>query len=391
MTRIFPALALALLALLPASSARRLQEHGGDGPISAPNAVIPGGDFRKDNAAAGNLTLLNNAPAGSPLVALNPAFWELVDPDAAVEVLAAKNYSFAHEAPVWLPETQQLFFVSNRLTDASGSPVVEQWLLGLDTGELRQLTPDPPILMANGGTPYGKRKVLVTSQDLNDTNGGLWLLDVATQKSKPVVNNWGGLPVNSPNDVAVHGPSGAILFADPAYGFAQGFRPAPLVGNWVWLFHPPTNTTAPVADGFVKPNGVAFSPDFSIAYVTDTGAVDGTGQPASFAAAAPAIYAFDVELDGSGLPTLQRRRLFGVCPSGIPDGIKLDERGNVYVGVPGGVDVFDPTGLTLGSFAVGPTANLALAGDTLVMMQEKKITAVQLRVKGARLPLQAAE
>ena len=49
----------------------------------------------------------NGAPPG-PLVALDPAFWELVAPDAAVSVLAQANYSFAHEAPVWLPETRQV-------------------------------------------------------------------------------------------------------------------------------------------------------------------------------------------------------------------------------------------------------------------------------------------
>jgi len=56
-------------------------------------------------------------------------------------------------------------------------------------------------------------------------------LDVATQQATPLLNNWAGLPFNSPNDVAVHGPSGAIFFTDPDYGYAQGFRPAPLVST----------------------------------------------------------------------------------------------------------------------------------------------------------------
>ena len=211
----------------------------------------------------------------------------------------------------------------------------------------------------------------------------------------------------------------------------------------MWRFDPATNTTSPAAEGFVMPNGVAFSPDFTTAYVTDTGAVgcscccwaahrtvpgglpcpssamrmasrcrggsleagghslasslpaacpqvDGTGAPASFAAAAPAIYAFDVATDAAGLPQLRGRRLFAVSPSGIPDGIKLDNRGNVYVGVPGGVDVFSPSGQALGSIAVGPTANLAFAGSELVMLQEDRVTALPLRIRGAQLPLQAA-
>ena len=66
-------------------------------------------------------------------------------------------------------------------------------------------------------------------QGLNGANGGLVVIDVASQVSTPLVINGAGLPFNSPNDVAVHGPSGAILFSDPAYGYAQGFRPEPLV------------------------------------------------------------------------------------------------------------------------------------------------------------------
>jgi hypothetical protein len=59
----------------------------------------------------------------------------------------------------------QLFFVSNRLTDSSsGEPVVNLFLLNIDTRELQQLQTEPPVLMATGGTPYGPGKVVVTSQ-----------------------------------------------------------------------------------------------------------------------------------------------------------------------------------------------------------------------------------
>lgn len=57
------------------------------------------------------------------------------------------------------------------------------------------------------------------------------VLDLATQKASPLVNNWGGLPFNSPNDVTLHAPSGALLFTDPDYGASNGHRPQPLVGG----------------------------------------------------------------------------------------------------------------------------------------------------------------
>lgn len=125
---------------------------------------------------------------------------------SAVRVVATRNNSFAHEAPVWFPETRQLFFVSNRLVDSitgisvlhswlshphasfvprracrtkegvfrarntlhvwpsAGLPYIELSLLSLDSGNVTTLVPSPPILMANGGTPYGPGKVLVCSQ-----------------------------------------------------------------------------------------------------------------------------------------------------------------------------------------------------------------------------------
>lgn len=281
-----------------------------------------------------------------------------------------------------------LFFVSNRMVESiTGTPEVHLFLLNIDTQELRQLEPSPPIAKANGGTPYGKGKVVVSSQGLGGIPGGLVELDVVTQRSRPLVNNWAGIPFNSPNDLAVHGPSGSILFTDPAYGHAQGFKPRPQLGSWVWRFDPATNGTVPLADGFVRPNGLAFSPDLKTAYVTDT--LDGGGSPASFADAAPAIYAFSVVLDADGLPTLRDRRLFAVTPSGIPDGLKADEQGNLYAGVPGGVDVFSPSGQALGSIAVGPTANLAFAGQELLMLQGTQVTGVRMRARGVQLPMQA--
>ena len=64
--------------------------------------------LQDDAAAAGKGTIEPNGAPPGPLVALDPAFWELVAPDAAVSVLAEANYSFAHEAPVWLPKTRQV-------------------------------------------------------------------------------------------------------------------------------------------------------------------------------------------------------------------------------------------------------------------------------------------
>lgn len=253
-------------------------------------------------------------------------------------------------------------------------------------------------------------------------------LDVATQKATPLVNNWGQLAFNSPNDVAVHGPSGALLFTDPDYGYAHSHRPPPQLGTWVWRYDPATATVTPVADGFVKPNGVTFSPDFSTCYVTESGCLDGAkddSTPQSFVRAMPAIYAFDVVSDAGGLPTLRNRRLFAASPAGYADGIKvrwllqaecawagacsspattltaqcllpsapplqIDERGNVWAAGPPGVEVWSPTGQHLGTLLLGSIANIAFAGHRLIMMQKTQVTALATKVAGNPLLMTGA-
>lgn len=65
-----------------------------------------------------------------------------------------------------------------------------------------------------------------------------------------------------------------LLHADPPYGHAQNFRPEPELDNRVYAFHPSTGQIDVLADKFVKPNGIVFSPDYKTVYVTDTGDED---------------------------------------------------------------------------------------------------------------------
>ena len=58
-------------------------------------------------------------------------------------------------------------------------------------------------------------------------------LDLATGSVETVVDKWAGSPLNSPNDVVVRG-DGTVWFTDPTYGYLQGFRPAPRLGDFVY-------------------------------------------------------------------------------------------------------------------------------------------------------------
>ena len=134
---------------------------------------------------------------------------------------------------------------------------------------------------------------------------------------------------------------------------------------------PGTNDIRVVADGIQEPNGITFSPDEKTAYITD-----GTGN-ATVPTAPRAIYAYDVITRG-GEPALANKRMFAVPQTGLPDGIKTDNAGNVYAGCGDGVNVWNEGGVLLGKIAVdGGSANFILGneGDKMQvwLLNEKKL------------------
>ena len=92
----------------------------------------------------------------------------------------------------------------------------------------------------------------------------------------PMVTNFHGRDFNSVNDVVV-AADGAIWFTDPCYGSEQDFRQKPKLPNQVYRFDPKTGDLRVVADGLGRPNGICFSPDEKIVYITDTDFIHGDG------------------------------------------------------------------------------------------------------------------
>jgi gluconolactonase len=112
-----------------------------------------------------------------------------------------------------------------------------------------------------------------------------------------------------------------------------------------------------VADGFDKPNGIAFSPDGATLYVTDSGANQAAG---SFHPERPHhVLAFDVVAEGRRLGA---RRLLAVTAPGFPDGLKCDADGRVYVSATSGVLVLSPEGDLLGEILLPGAVNFAFGG-----------------------------
>lgn len=311
----------------------------------------------------------------------HPSFTALLGSSPSLELIEHRpSDTFAHEAGVYIPSTNSNYFTS---TPQNGS--ISLYSVNHATNKVSSIT-FPDVVNANGACHYAN-SILFCSQGDRTTPSALVLADPVAGTSQVLLNNFHGREFNSINDVAVHHPSGAVWFTDPLYGYMQDFRPAPQLPVQVYRFVPETGEVCCVADGFAQCNGLCFSPDYMRCYITDTGAVQahaGPGGPDAFSVRPgfPAtVYVFDV-VDGGR--RLANRRVFAYCDNGIPDGIKCDERGNVYSGCGDGVHVWDEHGTLLGKIWVGSVVpNFNFARDGMWLLAHEKLFFCRLGVKGA--------
>ena len=279
----------------------------------------------------------------------------------------------AHEGPVYVPAERALYFTS--LPRGRERRVA---IRRLDLGSRRVTTLRDPANDANGMTLGPDGRLLVCEQGSMAEPARITRVDRTTGEAETVVDGFEGRRLNSPNDVVTRS-DGTIWFTDPSYGFLQGFRPPPETGDHVYRFDPASGDLRAVADTLDKPNGLAFSPDESVLYVTDSGANQEEG---SFYPERPHhIRAFDV----TG-PSLATERVFADVAPGFPDGIKCDSAGRVYASSASGVQVFDPNGERLGEIALPGAVNFTWGGpdrDLLLITTDTAVWAAALDLRGA--------
>jgi gluconolactonase len=190
-----------------------------------------------------------------------------------------------------------------------------------------------------------------------------------------IANSFQGRQLNIPNDVVVKS-DGAIYFSDPLGAATEQWD---LGYPGVYRVSADLGTVTLLANDFVFPNGLAFSPDERILYITDfrRGLIRG----------------FDVAPNG----TLAKQTdhvfadLSGPEPGG-PDGMKVDVAGNVYCGGAGGIYILDPKGKKLGRIVHGrpETTNIAFGGDdwkTLYFTTWNSLGSVKLKIAGIPVPV----
>lgn len=286
------------------------------------------------------------------IVRLDPRFDKLVPPDAKLEKLA-DGFTWV-EGPIWNREGQFLLF-----SDIPANSV-HKWQEGKGvslflkpsgyTGSARFTGKEPGsnglALDAAGRLvlcEHGDRRIARLERDGRQTL---------------LADRYEGKRLNSPNDL-VFKSNGDLYFTDPPFGLPKAFddphKELPFQG--VYRVSKDGRVSVLIKD-LKAPNGIAFSPDEKVLYVSD---VDPKRS---------AWWVYDVKEDG----TVAKGRIFFDAtrwrknPFFGPDGLKVDKGGNLFGARPGGISIFAPDGTHLGNIEIGgPTSNLNWGNDGSVL------------------------
>jgi gluconolactonase len=287
---------------------------------------------------------------------------ELVDGE--IERLGT-GFTFT-EGPIWNKEGGFLLF-----SDMPGD-VRRRWDAENGVQEVMR-----PSNKGNGMTHDKDGRLLVCE---HSTSSLVRMDPDGTNTNREVLaSHYEGKELNSPNDV-IEANDGSIYFSDPWYGRMPVFgveRERELGFQGVYRIPPGGGDLQLLVDDFEQPNGLCFSPDESLLYINDT--------PRAH------IRLFDRQPDG----TIANGRMFfenigsGVIEEGIPDGMKCDELGNIYVTGPGGIWVISPDAEHLGVIEVPEnTGNLNWGGDDwkeLYIPSSTSVYRIRMAVAGNRL------
>jgi len=176
-----------------------------------------------------------------------------------------------------------------------------------------------------------------------------------------LAERWQGKRLNSPNDVVVRS-DGSIWFTDPSYGILsdyEGQRAESEIGACnVYRIDPVSGAVDLMADDFVKPNGLAFSPDESILYIADTGASHDINGPRH-------IRAMRVAADGQRLVASgEAQTVFAQCTNGMFDGFRVDQQGRLWASAADGVHAYASDGTLLGKIRIPEVvSNVCFGGE----------------------------
>lgn len=303
------------------------------------------------------------------VVRIDPALDAIVPADYEIEKLAG-GFGFT-EGPVWVNEDGGYLLFSdipaNSIHKWSPGGSVSTFLAPVFGGQFEK-----GRFVGSNGLTLDKQGHLVLCE-----HGGRRVSRLGRDGQRTtLVDSYKGKKLNSPND-AVYRSDGWLYFTDPPYGLAkQDADPTKeLDFNGVYRLGPKGELEL-LDTRHSRPNGIAFSPDEKTLYVANSHPARKTWT------------AYDVRSDG----TLGDARVFYYATHekapGSPDGMKVDERGNLYCTGPGGVWIFDPQGVHLGTIQPPEIpANVAWGGAdgrSLYMTARTGLYRIRLKIVGLR-------
>ena len=324
------------------------------------------------------------APAAVPMKVerLDPALNLIVPAQPVLEkVVTSPGFKWT-EGPVWISAGYLLFA-------EIPSNSIRKWVPGqgasifMQPSGWKESTPySGPEPGSNGMTLDSHGRLTVAGHAQRD----VWRLEQMDPKAQATIlaDSYQGKRLNSPNDL-VYKSDGTLYFTDPPYGLPkQDSDPTKqLAFNGVYrlpgaLTHKPG--TAPdrgqlqlLIKDLPRPNGIAFSPDEKYLYVNNS-------EPKKL------WMRYTVKPDG----TLTDAKLFFDATSdtrvGAPDGMKVDQKGNVYSAGPAGVWIFSPEGQHLGTLDIPErVGNVAWGGadhKTLYITASTSVYRIRLNIPG---------
>lgn len=335
-------------------------------------------------------SLIAQAPSGDVIVRLDPAMDAIVSPNAELEIIKgdqvrqpANFFYFGFlEGPVWVQDGPSGYLLFS----------------DIPANVIYKYTPDGKISVfleksgftgndaSNAGTQSNNGRmaiILLGSNGLTvDPQGRLVIAAMADRavariekdgSRTTLADKYEGKRLNGPNDLVVRS-DGAVYFTDMTAGLRGGatspFRELPF--NGVYAVKDGKLLLLDKDPQGVNPNGIALSPDEKILYVNG-------GRK---------ITRYDVLPDG----TVANGRLFmdmtsGTAPGGA-DGMRVDQKGNVYCTGPGGVWVMSPDGKHLGTIRTPePVTNFAFGdpdGRTIYMTHRRNLYRIRINNPGLR-------
>ncbi|OKH52103.1 gluconolactonase [Calothrix sp. HK-06] len=284
----------------------------------------------------------------------------LVRPDSLLQKL--KGGAVHSEGPVYLHEDDSVIW-----SDAHGNR-----LFCLHADNKVSVLRDPSHYQSGNyrdtegrivACSQGQRAIIRREQD------GQW---------KVLVDRYQKRRLNSPNDLVVKS-DGTIWFTDPPYGLTQpnqGYGgEEEQAGSYVFRFDPATGEIYPVVTDMERPNGLTFNPDESLLYVSDTSEFD-------YPQGHHYIRVYQV-VDGR---YTTNGDVFAEISPGQPDGLRVDEHGNIFTSSQDSIQVYSPDGACLGKILVPETCtNLTFGGqkrNRLLITAGKSLYSIDLNTRG---------